>query len=165
MGPGGSRSLPSPEKAAEAPRQPRLIFLACYRPWPDRTRRSLPQPCLGAEQCVGSPAGGGEGREAWNGLRSVHLSRLPPSLPLRTPPSNPPSRPLSPLPWLFPTSCFLPGSGAIEGRLEWGRWWGPPGGRRVLPLPPLLPSDPLKKSLGRHVRLGGAREFRPPRLA
>lgn len=115
----------------------------------------LPQPCIRAELHVGSPAEGRGGGLRWPPI--VRSVRLPPGRSLCALPSYSPSRPLCPLPPLFPTSCFLPSSGATEGCLEWGKWWGPPGGRRALPLPP--PSLPtpksLLKSLGSQVNLRG----------
>lgn len=65
------------------------------------------QPCLGSRSCVDSH---GKARDQ-TAPRSVFFSDCRPLLAL---PSDPPSRRFSALPWLFPTSCFLPGSGAIE---------------------------------------------------
>ena len=118
---------------------PRLRSLLWAFSWWDRLRRS-PIPVLGPRRVWVLWLG--EGAGAFSGLPMGPWVHLPPGWPLRAPPSDPLSRPHSPLPRLFPTSCFLPGPGATEGCLEWGRWWGPPGGRCVLPLLLPLPSDP-----------------------
>lgn len=122
----------------------------------------LPQPCIRAELHVGSPAEGRGGGLRWPPI--VRSVRLPPGRSLCALPSYSPSRPLCPLPPLFPTSCFLPSSGATEGCLEWGKWWGPPGGRRALPLPPPSLPTPIVsfKKFGQSGKLEGRPGGSPP---
>lgn len=116
LGLGGSRSLPSPEEGAEAPRQSRLVFPPCYRPSPGGTGWAAP-PTQSWGRALCGFSGWGKGRGPGLASRIGPSVHLPPGWPLHAPSSDPPSRPFSPLPRLFPTSCFLPGSGATEGCL------------------------------------------------
>lgn len=114
-GPGGSRNLASPGEGTKAPRLPRLVFPLCYGPWLDGT-------CRATATLPGVPVACWFSGERERPERPPGRSVFSDCEPLSAPPSDhPPSRRFSTPPWLFPTSCFLPGSGAIEVCLEWGR--------------------------------------------
>lgn len=174
LGFGDSRRLPLPGGMGPGAQTtpPRLPSL--YGPSPGGTGWAAPPSLSWGRASVGfSDWGKGRGPEmaSWSSVGSLVCQSVCLLLGWRlcAPPSDPPSRPLSPLPRLFPTSCFLPGSGATEGCLEWGRCWGPPGGRRALPLPPPLPSDSpqslKKKKFGQSCELGGCPGVRFPQVS
>jgi hypothetical protein len=131
LGPGATGAFPCPGRGPRCPDKPRSSFLSAVGLGLMGLAVLLPQLSLGPESCVvsgwGRRGGGGGGGGGWYSkwLPSVCVSDCRPP---RAPPSDSSSRLFSRLPWLFPTSCFLPGSGAMEGCLEWGRWGGPPGG-------------------------------------
>lgn len=61
LGLGGSRSLPSREEGAQAPRQPRLVFPSCYGPSPGGTGWAAPLTLSWGREACAFPTGGRDG--------------------------------------------------------------------------------------------------------
>lgn len=126
LGFGGQQETPlvpevGPGSQTTPPHFPSLLWAFL---WWDRLGRS-PNPVLGPSRVWLLQLG--EGAGAWHDVLVVCRCVGPSaSSSAAVSPSIRFSIPAPLLPRLFPTSCFLPGSGATEGCLEWGRWCPPP---------------------------------------